>query len=149
MPSVQRLVCIPGLMVLAAVAGCGSSTATVSGKVTLADGSPLPGGQITFQSASKPDAKASVEFGADGVYTVENVPVGECVVTVNNTYLKNVSPAPQIKPGSVPMMGTGGDVGIIKYVAIDPKYTSPSTSGLSATVRWNTSGVDFRVTPVK
>jgi hypothetical protein len=139
--STVRIVFIVGLVGLM---GCGSRTATVSGKITLPSGKPLPGGQITFQSISKPDIKATGEFSADGVYTLEHVPTGECIVLINNTHLKNAPPAPQIKPGAA-MGGKVSEDSLVRYVAIDSKYTSSSTSDLKVTVRWSSSSVDFQV----
>jgi hypothetical protein len=136
-----RLIRLAGLLALLVLTGCSQGTATVSGKITRPGGQPLPGGRVTFHAVGS-DKKVFAEFGADGEYMIEGVPAGEYRVAIDNGYLKNAPPAPQLKAGPEP--GAAG-VGIIKYVPMDTKYASPDTSGLTANVPWGSCTRDFEV----
>jgi hypothetical protein len=121
---------------LGLVVGCGSkgksgneNVATVTGKVTIAGKGPLPGGQITFWGG-KESATGSIK--SDGNYEDQNVPQGECKVSIDNTALKTAGATGAATEGM-----PGSDNG--KYVPIDPKYSKPETSGLSTTVSGKTA----------
>jgi len=119
--------------------GCGGkgkdgATATVSGKVTLASGAPLPGGIITFQSAATPDKKTTAMIKGDGSYEASGVPQGECKVAIDNILLK--AGAAGLSGGTNMPAGTNmpeTDTGT-KFVQINTKYAKPETSGLTTTV---------------
>lgn len=64
--------------------GCGRSTGTVTGTVSL-DGKALPAGQISFIPSSGPAVSAQIK---DGAYTVAGVPTGEVKVTVETETIK-------------------------------------------------------------
>lgn len=72
------------LLVLAPL-GCGRSTGTVTGTVSL-EGKPLPAGQISFVPASGPAVSAPIN--KDGTYTASGVPTGEVKVTVETDTIK-------------------------------------------------------------
>jgi hypothetical protein len=67
------------------LAGCGSKTGTVSGKVTY-QGQPVPGGIINFLPQSEPDRGKVFSSGIDanGIYQVVRVPVGPVKITVQD-----------------------------------------------------------------
>ena len=116
------------LVVAVALLGCGEKkveTPTVTGKVTLPDGKPLPGGRIDFKSAS--GNTVSGEIKPDGTYAAQ-VPAGPQQVAVVNLHLKASGTPPP--PGLAPM--TGATPGT--YVPIAAKYASPDSSGLTTTV---------------
>ncbi len=62
--------------------GC-AKTGKVSGKVTLPDGTPLPGGRISFVPEDPKKNPASGIIAEDGTYSVD-VPVGNCKVSIDN-----------------------------------------------------------------
>ncbi|HEY1191756.1 MAG TPA: carboxypeptidase-like regulatory domain-containing protein [Gemmata sp.] len=115
--------------------GCGSKSAdersaTVTGKVTLANGKPLPGGTINFRSTTAAHRLGVGEIGADGTYEATNVPQGPCKVFIDNSHLKPVDKSSGYVPpagGKQPLPGT-------KYVPIPHKYTSENTTDLTTTV---------------
>jgi len=131
----NRLVSVVALGAAIAFLGCGKKegtlpTATVTGKVTLPDGKPLPGGKITFRSTTVVHLIGSGEINADGTYEAKNVPQGACKIIIDNAYLKpsegaaggykNPDPTPR-PPG-------------VKYVPIPAKYTNESSTDLTVTV---------------
>jgi hypothetical protein len=63
-----------------AVAGCGSKTGAVRGKVYYKNQT-LPSGTVTFQSKDQTVAR-SATIQADGSYTIERMPVGPVIITV-------------------------------------------------------------------
>src|SRR4051812_27871741 len=69
------------LVAAAAAAGCGASTARVTGEVTY-DGVPVKQGEVQFTPA---DGKGPVVAApvADGRFTIENLPPGPKVVQVS------------------------------------------------------------------
>jgi len=124
-----------GLLVPLAVAGCTSSTATVTGKVTY-KGAPLKGGTVIFLS-TQGKGSSNADIGEDGTYTAEKVPVGDVKICVNTAFLKpnrsahTYSPPPgQAAPGYDPSKGNKGD----RYVAIPPDYADPDKTSLTLTV---------------
>jgi len=131
-----------GFVSLAAVVGCSNSgsekVATVTGKVVLANGKPVPGGRINFVG---PDGKVSVgQIKPDGTYEAANVPQGECKVAIDNAYLKGWSP-----PKGSEAMPNAAETAKLKYVPIDARYGKPETSGLSTTVEGRADTFDVTV----
>jgi hypothetical protein len=118
---------------LVSAAGCGADappnvgppSVTVTGKVTLAGGKPLPGGLIRFQLASAANWAGSGKIMADGTYEATFVPIGECKVSVDNASLK---------PSSTPPTENSAPDPSLKYVPINAKYANPHTSGLTFNV---------------
>jgi len=124
--------------------GCGKSnapepTSTVTGKVTLSGGVPLPGGTINFRSVKHAHMLGTGEIQADGTYEAKNVPQGECKVFVDNSALKQKAAggytAPDAKPAPA---GT-------KYVAISPKYTTEAGTDLTTTITGSTAKYDVEL----
>jgi len=90
--------------------GCGDSgqpRGLVTGKVLVADKSPLTGGSIRFELASDSKIFGSGQIHADGSYECADAPVGECRVVVNNTYLQVGGATPGKLPGGGTMPGMG------------------------------------------
>jgi hypothetical protein len=80
MPRITLLAFFAGLSLL--ISGCGGSVklASISGSVNL-DGKPVKGGFISF---TLPDGLPhTVEIQADGTYRVDDVPLGDAIVTVS------------------------------------------------------------------
>jgi hypothetical protein len=135
----RKLSCVLGLIAAFALVGCGqkgASTAKVTGKVTLPNGQPLPGGRIDFRAAT--GNMVSGQIKADGTYEAREVPPGEYKVSVENSHLKGISPPP---PGLEPLPGSAVSAGE-KYVAINARYMSPETSGFTTTVNGKTHSYD-------
>jgi hypothetical protein len=142
------------LVVPATLLGCGRPAGTVSGKVTK-NGVPLPGGSITYQSADGKVRLSSPIDPEDGTYSIPNVPLGEGKFGVDNTALQGQAMPPMMPGGVDPLKAAkehapsdlpspGGAKG--RYVAIDPKYKDPNTSGFTWTVKKGSNrGVDWEV----
>jgi hypothetical protein len=62
--------------------GC-AKTGRVTGRVTLPDGSPLPGGIIQFTPDDSKRNPATAVIKEDGTYSCD-VPVGSCTVSIDN-----------------------------------------------------------------
>src|SRR5262249_15041092 len=62
------------------LAGCGASTGTVTGKVTLKGGKPVTGGTVTFIGTDQKVVTSPID--AEGTYTIPKVPVGEVKIGV-------------------------------------------------------------------
>ncbi|HKI33562.1 MAG TPA: carboxypeptidase-like regulatory domain-containing protein [Gemmataceae bacterium] len=72
--------CLLGLAFVS-TPGCGKPKGTVTGKVTLNDGTPVsPGSVVIFWGSDNHQYPGLV--GADGAYSVPDLPVGEMKVTV-------------------------------------------------------------------
>ena len=118
------------------ILGCGGkgkddSRSTVTGKVTLPDGSPVPGGTINFRSTTAAERLGNGEIQADGSYTAKDVPQGECKVWVDNSYLKqSKSAGGYAAPEGANKAGAAGT----KYVPIKDKYTDENKTDLKVTV---------------
>ncbi|MDR2441690.1 MAG: carboxypeptidase-like regulatory domain-containing protein [Planctomycetaceae bacterium] len=112
------------LFVLVLSIGCSKGN-SVTGKVTLSDGTPLTRGEVTF---STPTFVAAGMIQSDGIYSIrannmkEGIPTGTYSVTVKayediqenpDGAMENLKPAKSL---------------------IDTKYTSPATSGLTCEV---------------
>jgi len=172
LPTFPRAVPFVGIAaLLAAAVGCGgASTATVSGTVTL-DNGPLPGGKITFISATA--NRGTKEFFAvidrEGQYTISEVPLGPVKVKVETEHLNltkgfgGKDPS-QFKPPKVEFpkelrdkMKDQADnlrkaeeaqkqltAKMPIYKRIPAKYTNPDKSGLSAEITERTqTGLNF------
>jgi hypothetical protein len=127
------------LVVVAALAGCGPRTATVTGRVA-SQGRPVVWGTITLQAADGSMHQAGIE--PDGRFTIPNVPAGAARVGV-------VSPKPS--------GGRGGREGSDSRVAAGPpepppgawfplpdKFADPNASGLTVQVDGGPVDIDLK-----
>jgi hypothetical protein len=129
---------LPLVLLVAAVvgSGCGGAVkpppnADVSGKVYY-KGQPLPGGLVSFVTVKGGFASGGT-IDENGNYKV-TAPVGEVLVTVDNTMLKTgrgvprEGPHPKNPDAPAPQEMKG------RYVAIPNKYANADQSGLKYTV---------------
>jgi ABC-type Na+ efflux pump permease subunit len=104
-------------------------TAAVAGKVTYR-GQPLSAGTVTFHSDSGSDVSAIIED--DGSYKAAVVPLGKYKVTV--------------KAEPAPVKGTAFTKEKTKRsVPVPEKYSRPESSGLSAEVSEQETGLDIKL----
>jgi hypothetical protein len=144
----RRLAAPGGALALLALicAGCGSGTTTVSGRVTY-QGKPIPGGSIVLYCADKQIVHAIL--GADGTYTIPDVPRGEAVITIQTPQPKpymikhrlNLPPAVNGPAPAVVEPARGEEV-----VQLPLRYTLPEESGLTVMVEGKnlTHDIDLR-----
>ncbi len=127
------IACLVALLGLFA-GGCESKTSTVAGKVTY-QGKPVAGGSVIVYCADKQIARGSI--GADGTYTIPNVPFGSGTVTVqaparvpDGLRIQQNTP-PQSPGGPIPPTVEADDK---RRVSIPQRYALPEESGLSVVV---------------
>lgn len=141
-----RLVPVLGLV----ATGCGSSTATYSGKVSYKD-SPVKGGNVTFVS-EEGKFPVSSPIAEDGSYTVANVPVGKvkiCVETESFNMSGRAIP-PSYKPpdeANAPKGYRPPDLSARaqRYVAIPKHYAEAESTPLSITVSGGSHKYDIKL----
>jgi hypothetical protein len=124
------LLCLAALL----AAGCGKTTAQVSGKVTYR-GRPVTSGAVTFLGK---DGKAgdTGQIQADGSYVVARAPVGPVTIAV-------VTPPPPDYSQAASQGGSlaadeevkAGLARAARHVAVPAKYRNPQESGLTFEVR--------------
>lgn len=118
-----------GLILLAVVSasGCGASSATVEGMVTI-DGTPANNGTVIFSSADHRSAGGAI--GADGYFIAENVPVGEVKVAIHQMMMMGGGPD---RPG--PLKGIEEPVATVaRPIPIPKRYQSIETSNFNFTI---------------
>lgn len=124
------------VMGLVFIAGCGHG-ASVKGKVTFSDGTPLTVGEVVFQTDSR---MASGRIQSNGTYQLsgatesEGIPAGHYRVKIVGAYDTSNTP-----PGTMP-----GDAKP-PIPLIDAKYEKTETSGLVCDVK-GTTVFDITVT---
>ncbi len=111
--SVASLLLVLFAVALCVIAGCGPSSSTVSGKVTL-DGQPLANGSISFTPEDGQTATAGAAI-TNGAYTVE-LPPGKKRVEISATKVVGQVRAYEGDPNS-PMMD---DVRPIEFTSKSP-----------------------------
>jgi hypothetical protein len=136
--------------------GCGASKGQVTGKVLQKNGSPVPGGTVTFfpQGSGNP---TSAVIGPDGKYDMKDVPAGPVQIAVETESMRpgsakapigmasNPAPAGRANPGGGPPKDALADKGRPawegpairpgKYLQISKKFARPDTSGLTLDVK--------------
>jgi hypothetical protein len=112
---------------LAALTGCGGTTATVSGRVTFG-GAPLPGGSVQFLT---PGGAYVAEIGPDGSYLLSGIPSGPAKISVTcqdphyADYMKQLASSGRDPKAKRPK-GKPED-----FNRIPARFSDPSTSGLA------------------
>jgi hypothetical protein len=157
---------LPRVLLLAVLplAGCADArptpaptTATVSGRVTVAGKGPLTGANIRFVSVADPNKVGSGQVKSDGTYMVPDAPVGECKVVIDNAHLDPSQNPAAARPWvptprgekadaepNVPTLGRD-DWTSQKFVQIDPAYGRPESTPLRVTVEQGEGTKDFDV----
>ena len=141
----KKYVLLVGVSVaLLALAGCGSSTAEISGKVTY-QGQAVSGGSVIIFGQNNQMAAGLI--GPDGAYHIPNVPRGPVQVTVRSHpktppgfHMKQVIPhSPDAPTQAAPTSkGRTGD-----HRPIPEKYNQPDRSGLSLVVNQSSQVFDI------
>jgi hypothetical protein len=134
---------LPWLLLVAA--GCGDSSASVSGRVTL-NGKPLTGGAVTFHAAGGRTEGSWID--PEGHYAIARAPVGEVKVTVVVNPTREPPKLPRKR--DVPQhpesqAAEGAPAG--KAVAIPPRYKDPEKSGLTYTLSRGPQVIDIDLKP--
>jgi|SRR5579883_276167 len=113
--------------------GSGSDTATVSGKVRF-QGKPVAGGSVIVYCSDKQLARGII--GADGTYSIPNVPFGTSIVTVQaHTRLPaGLRLQQNLPPSSGGPIPPTVDVNDTARVVVPQRYSLPEESGLSVVV---------------
>lgn len=125
----RNLILFAGALCL--LTGCtGGGGSTLTGKVTLDDGSAAPRGSVTLRNQ---DGSFRGSIGADGTYTVENVPDGEYEVAVAGVTDRELEEGEGMEVDPKTGEYIKSDKEPPKSL-IDVKYSNPSTSGLTVTV---------------
>ena len=125
--------------------GCGSGdklkTYHVTGKVTFADGKPLAGGLVTFQSVEHKVSACGV-IESDGTCRLGTYQTDDGVVAGRHQVAIS---APIRRPIAKSALDERMPANLRK---IDPKYKNPGTSGLEFNVTpGGPNEFDFQVTP--
>jgi hypothetical protein len=144
----NKLLCAAFVLAGCTILGCGKSgsdkdlpRATVTGKVTLPGGAPLPGGTINFRSTKVTHLVGTGEIQADGTYEAKDVPQGDCKVTIDNSGLKSVKGS----AGYTPPEGTKTGAPGTKYVEIKKKYSNEAETDLTTNVGGSTHKYDIEL----
>jgi hypothetical protein len=120
-------------LVCSCAGGCASRTATVTGRVTYR-GKPVTNGCVLVYCSDKQIARGNI--GADGTYSIPNVPVGSSAVTVQSHARV---PAGLRLPQNLPPSSGGPIAPIVEHtdtqrISIPQRYALPEESGLSVVV---------------
>lgn len=136
-----------------AVFGCGSPTATVTGKVSY-KGEPVKGGIVTFLAEGKGGTQGQIN--EDSSYLVKDVPAGPVKICVDTSSMNpaRASSVPKYSPPKDAVapqgFGSGGpDRAEMKrrYVAIPDLYADPQKTKLSTTVTGGNYTYDIKLEP--
>jgi len=140
-------------LALVLFAGCSKSKGTITGKVTLKDGTPVPVGNITFWGADNRPAGGS-QLKSDGTYNIADAPVGDVKVTIE-------TPPPRMGPVNMPkppegmsmpkemLPKEGGDAAdpTKKVVPVPAKYKTAGDTPLTYTIVKGTQEKNFTLEP--
>lgn len=115
------------------LAGCGTKTATVAGQVTF-HGKPVTGGSVVFYCPDKQIVRGLI--GADGRYSIPNVPPGSAVVTVQShaKLPEGFSLKQRLPPSNGGPVAPVADASDTHKVTLPARYALPEESGLAVFV---------------
>ena len=137
---VRPLPCLwVALLCLVAAAGCGTPTATVTGKVTVS-GTPVTAGAVTFHGENNFVQSAVID--ASGTYRISNAPVGPVKVAVVSSKPRAAPPGGKAPP-SHPAGGKSGGAPAASSVAVPDKYKDPAQSGLKFDLKAGEQTIDL------
>ena len=158
MSQLSRILSVALFLVFVLALGCSKNNPVVSGgmlngKISY-KGSPVTGGTVKFHGKDKDSV--NVQIQPDGSYTVNGVPVGDMVVTIDT---ESINPDAKLltenkdrkenksitdKNFIMKKIGvTAKTVAAAVYVKIPAKYASPKTSDLKVTVAEGTQTQNF------
>jgi hypothetical protein len=131
---------------LAPLTGCGDRAASVSGTVTF-QGRPLNGGSVILYCKDEQIVRGII--GADGSYSIANVPRGSCRVTVKTH--APIPPGfhlrqslPPVEDGPIPPPQANS---LAIPTTIPERYAMPEESGLAVDVNRPHTLFDITLTP--
>jgi hypothetical protein len=116
------------LAALVLAAGCGSSQAVVSGKVTV-HGQAVTAGTVLFLGANNQTATGTLD--GEGRYVAPHVPMGSVKVAVQTLRPEQVWAAAANRPKNAPPLPSR----LTNLVPVPEKYAEPETSGLTCDVQ--------------
>jgi hypothetical protein len=138
-PAARRAACLAIAAAAFGLAGCGPSTGTISGTVTL-NGTPLDNTGVSFIS---PDGTVKTAMtGADGSYRIFEVPAGPVQVIVQDMTVLTESGQQDLKKRAA-----GPARPKANKIPIPTRYGDSGTSGLSLTVKSGENKYDIPLTP--
>lgn len=160
MTATRYLLLIP-LAAALFIVGCGPSFGSIEGTVTV-DNKPMTGGVIAFVGEKAGGGGGSSPIDAKtGTYKVPRLPTGKMKVTITpvkdtagtmaasgDAMAKKHGPPKGAMPAGVDFKGPDASA-LGKAVKIDPKYSDPDKSGLTATVTGNNTKADFDIPGAK
>jgi hypothetical protein len=130
-------------LVAMTLAGCGASTGSVTGKVTL-NGETVTGGTVTFIGSDQKVVTAPISV--EGEYTIPKIPPGTAKI--------GVTPLPTLPKGKgmdmmdPSKMGGGAEkpsTATPKPMPIPKRYENPEKSGLTYTVTKGSQEHDIKL----
>src|SRR5262249_31093571 len=138
------------LLPLLGLIGCGTRTATVSGKVDY-NGKLLKGGDVTFVSTTGKPSR-STRIKEDGTYTISDVPVGKVKICVDTQSLnpggKIRAPKYKPPPGQTAPGGLGSDNTedmAKRFMPIPQQYSNPDKTDLTFEVKSGSNEHDIHL----
>jgi hypothetical protein len=120
---------------LLGLAGCGSRTYPVRGRVVFENDQPavgLAGGFVTFQSVDE-NVSAQGPIQADATFVLTTFKKGDGALPGPHRVI--VTPPPYV----------GSETGAIRPPLLNPRYSNPSSSGLEVTVEPKSNDVTLRL----
>jgi hypothetical protein len=154
----NRLVGAGALALALLVSGCGPSVGDVSGKVLQKDGTPLPGGAITFHVEGKNPVSGIIQ--PDGSYTARNVHAGPAKISVDTeslnpkakgnpfaslAYKPPKEAIEKMKQEGKEAFGSVAGKPAGTYVSIDKAFARPETSDLKAEISGGAQHLDVQL----